>query len=857
VSRTARNAPVKKTAYLFDHRLPDTVRPVALIVAAALAFTAGIQPDACAQEKVWFDPMLMEQGDPGQRGVDLSIFSTKEQLPAGNYPLRIRLNGDELFTRTIPLTVDTHGETHPVITPALLEELNVKTEAYPALTALSPLAPIEDLGALIPAASVRLNTHSMALEVSIPQAALRHTARGYVDPQYWDDGIPALFSNYTFNGTDTQSDVDAGDSSQYLNLQNGLNIGPWRVRNYSTWSKSDDEASWDTVYTFLQRDIKPWRSQLTLGESYSPSMIFDSVKFKGAQLATDDNMLPDSLRGFAPVIRGIASSNAEVTVRQNGYIIFQDTVAPGAFEISDLYPTSHSGDLEVTIKEADGKERRFIQPFSAVPIMQRPGQLKYSLTAGEYDPSGPDDATPTFAQGTMIYGLNNRFTLYGGAMGADTYQAAALGVGVGLDEWGSVSIDVTQARSQLQNNTTSTGQSYRFQYSKNIEYTDTAITLAGYRYSTSGYYDFEEANHDASWYDDRYSGYYQQRSQLQISINQSLSGIGSFYLNGYQRDFWNRTDKEQNLSAGFAFSVSGMTWTLSSTWNKTDDQTDRQIALGVSIPLSRWLNNSWATFNVSQNQDGDTRYQSGLSGTLMDDGRLSYSLQQSYNQAGHNGDNGADSSADLNYKSRFANLSLGYYQSDDTRQWNYGASGALVVHPHGVTLAQPLGDAFALVDANGASDIRFRNQSGVATDWLGYAVIPWLSPYERNELTLDTTVMPAGVDAENTHLTLIPNKGALVYAHIDAREGHRLLLTLRRANGEPVPFGALVTLDGVDGYESIVDEGGVAYLTGVKENGVVQVKWGNRADQRCLASLALPEAPSVQGDLLTLAATCR
>ncbi|MDI7492077.1 fimbria/pilus outer membrane usher protein [Cronobacter dublinensis] len=848
---------MKKTAYPFDHRLPDTVRPVALLVAAALVFTAGTQPDACAQEKVWFDPMLMEQGDPGQRGVDLSIFSTKDQLPAGNYPLRIRLNGDELFTRTIPLTVDTHGETHPVITPALLEELNVKTEAYPALTALSPLAPIEDLGALIPAASVRLNTHSMALEVSIPQAALRRTARGFVDPQYWDDGIPALFSNYTFNGTDTQSDVDAGDSSQYLNLQNGLNIGPWRVRNYSTWSKSEDEANWDTVYTFLQRDIKPWRSQLTLGESYSPSMIFDSVKFKGAQLATDDNMLPDSLRGFAPVIRGIASSNAEVTVRQNGYIIFQDTVAPGAFEISDLYPTSHSGDLEVTIKEADGKERRFIQPFSAVPIMQRPGQLKYSLTAGEYDPSGPDDATPTFAQGTMIYGLNNRFTLYGGAMGADTYQAAALGVGVGLDEWGSVSIDVTQARSQLQNNTTSTGQSYRFQYSKNIEYTDTAITLAGYRYSTSGYYDFEEANHDASWYDDRYSGYYQQRSQLQISINQSLSGIGSFYLNGYQRDFWNRTDKEQNLSAGFAFSVSGMTWTLSSTWNKTDDQTDRQIALGVSIPLSRWLNNSWATFNVSQNQDGDTRYQSGLSGTLMDDGRLSYSLQQSYNQAGHNGDNGADSSADLNYKSRFANLSLGYYQSDDTRQWNYGASGALVVHPHGVTLAQPLGDAFALVDANGASDIRFRNQSGVATDWLGYAVIPWLSPYERNELTLDTTVMPAGVDAENTHLTLIPNKGALVYAHIDAREGHRLLLTLRRTNGEPVPFGALVTLDGVDGYESIVDEGGVAYLTGVKENGVVQVKWGNRADQRCQASVALPDAPSVQGDLLTLAATCR
>ncbi|EKY3197565.1 fimbrial biogenesis outer membrane usher protein [Cronobacter turicensis] len=848
---------MKKTANLFNDGPESGIRrlttPAAAVLAYALVGGAGV----CAQEKVWFDPMLMEQGDPGQRGADLSIFSTQNQLPAGNYPLRIRLNGSEMFTRTIPLTVNAQGETLPVITPALLEELNVKTEAYPALAALAPLAPIEDIGALIPAASIRLNTHKMALEVSIPQAALRRTARGYVDPQYWDDGIPALFSNYTFNGAHSQSDVGNGDTSQYLNLQNGLNLGPWRVRNYSTWSKSDDEAHWDSIYTFLQRDIKPWRSQLTLGESYSPSMIFDSVKFKGAQLATDDNMLPDSLRGFAPVIRGIANSNAEVTVRQNGYIIFQDTVAPGAFEINDLYPTSHSGDLEVTIKEADGKERRFIQPFSAVPIMQRPGQIKYSLTAGEYDPNSSQDATPAFAQGTLIYGLNNQLTLYGGAMGADTYQAAALGVGVGLDEWGSVSLDVTHARSQLQNNTTSSGQSYRFQYSKNIELTDTAITLAGYRYSTSGYFDFDEANHDEAWYDDRYSGYYQQRSQLQISINQTLNDIGSFYLNGYQRDFWNRTDKEQNLSAGFAFSTAGVTWTLSSAWNKTDAQTDRQIALGVSVPLSRWLANSWATFNVSQNQDGDTRYQSGLSGTLMDDGRLSYSLQQSYNQAGQSGDDTADSSADLNYKSRFANLSLGYYHSDDSQQWSYGASGALVMHPHGVTLSQPLGDAFALVDANGASDIHFKNQAGVSTDWLGYAVIPWLSPYERNELTLDTTTMPAGVDAQNTHLTLIPNKGALVYARFDAREGHRLLLTLRQTSGEPVPFGALVTLNGIDGYESIVDEGGVAYLSGVKENGVAQVKWGNHAGQRCQASVVLPEAGPDEGDLRPLTAICR
>lgn len=81
--------------------------------------------------------------------------------------------------------------------------------------------------------------------------------------------------------------------------------------------------------TYIQRDIQRLQGQLTLGDSYTPSDIFDSVQFRGAQLASDDNMLPDSLRGFAPIIRGIAQSNAQVTIKQNGYIIYQSYVAPG------------------------------------------------------------------------------------------------------------------------------------------------------------------------------------------------------------------------------------------------------------------------------------------------------------------------------------------------------------------------------------------------------------------------------------------------------------------------------------------------------------------------------------------------
>lgn len=110
------------------------------------------------------------------------------------------------------------------------------------------------------------------------------------------------------------------------------------------------------------------------------------MPFRGAQLASDDDMLPDSLKGYAPVVRGIARTNAQVVVRQNGYQIYQSYVAPGAFEITDMYPTGGAGDLDVTIKETDGSEQHFILPYASLPVLQREGRLKYALTGGNIGP---------------------------------------------------------------------------------------------------------------------------------------------------------------------------------------------------------------------------------------------------------------------------------------------------------------------------------------------------------------------------------------------------------------------------------------------------------------------------------------
>ncbi|MGG7399184.1 fimbria/pilus outer membrane usher protein, partial [Escherichia coli] len=82
--------------------------------------------------------------------------------------------------------------------------------------------------------------------------------------------------------------------------------------------------------------------------------IFDSIPFRGVMLGADENMVPYNQREFAPVIRGVARTQARVEVRQNGYLIQSQTVSPGAFAITDLPVTGSGSDLQITVIESDG-----------------------------------------------------------------------------------------------------------------------------------------------------------------------------------------------------------------------------------------------------------------------------------------------------------------------------------------------------------------------------------------------------------------------------------------------------------------------------------------------------------------------
>lgn len=809
---------------------------LALFIAVALGI---VMPDAEARD--FFNPELLEVDNPGANKTDLSMFEAGSQAP-GMYHVDIVIGDQTVDTQDIEFKAVKDKEGDAVLQPCLsLEQLKswgVRTHLFPGLASGGQCV---DLSA-IPQAAADFQFSTQRLVISIPQAALEPQARGYVSPEQWDEGITAAMLNYSLSGSNTWQRGNNGraDDTQYANLRPGINIGPWRIRNYSTWNRdSSGQDKWDTVYTYAQRDVIPLKAQLTTGDSNAPADVFDSMPFRGVQLASDDDMLPDSLKGYAPVVRGIARTNAQVVIRQNGYQIYQSYVAPGAFEISDMYPTGGTGDLQVTVKEADGSEQHYVVPFASLPVLQREGRLKFSVTGGQYRSYDSSVEKTPFAQGTAIYGLPHGFTLYGGVQESSKYQSLASGIGKNMGDVGALSVDVTQAWSTPQDAAKTDGQSWRARYSKNVMETGTNFSIAGYRYSTSGYYGMQEV---LDSYSQRAGLIERRRNRMELTMSQTLGqDLGTLMLSTVREDYWNSGRTMASWSLGYNNGWRGInygvTWTYSKNGSSTGrgDQTyydkDQQLALTISIPLDKFLPQTWANYSMNASKQSGTTHSVGLSGMAMENNALNWNVQQGYgtNDVGYTGSMNAD------YRGTYGELSAGYGYDKNSDRLNYGLQGGIMAHADGVTFSQPLGETNVLIKAPGAKGVSIQNQTGAKTDWRGYTAVSNVTVYRKNDVALLTESLPDNVELELTNRTVVPTRGAVVRADYVANVGMRALITLMQRSGTPVPFGAIVNVESQNGQGFIVGDGGQVYLTGLSPKGSLIVKWGNDSDKECRA----------------------
>ena len=807
-----------------------------------------------------FDTRLMA-GD--SRQADLSRFYRQSNLPEGEYLFDVYVNNG--WKGRLPLQVGQHLE-QTTLRYSDARALGIDLSRLPTPQhASQPLS----LTRLVQGGSVRQEADSMSIWLSVPQAHVIRSESGYVDPQFWQPGGEALL--FSYNTTYYRSQFKSGDKNTrddlYAGLQSGINLGGWQFRDNSNFSHYSDRGSqWRNNTRYAQRAFPSLTASLTAGDFYASGNLFDSIRLRGVALVSDINMLPSSKQGFAPVVHGVAQTNALVKVIQNGNVIYQENVPPGPFTLDSIQPTGSGGDLVVKVTEANGSEQSFTVPFSAVPNMLKQGVAKYDLVAGKVNQSNTD-YTPSFLRGSLQYGVNNLLSGYGGMLVSDDYRAYLLGSGWNLPI-GAVSLDLTQADTQLPGRRVR-GQSYRVAYSKYLDITATNLTLAAYRYSTQGYYSFTDAiythdgvrrfaaeqsgeprrpgDEDATALDMNMLDALRAarpRNTFTLSLNQQLGdNLGTTFFSGTQRDYWTRQSSSREYQLGYSHALGNVDYTLSaSRVRNSDNREETRYYLSLSVPFSAFDHTAYLSSSVAMTGNHYQQSQLSVSGVSGEANQLNYTLSAA-NQPG--GGHMAGINAD--YRTTVATVGGSYSEATDYRQAGLSARGSLVALPWHLLATNEIGHTMTVIDAPQAAGLMVNGDPSVVTDNRGMALVPYATPYRQNMLTLSDTPETTGAEVINNIGYTVPFYGAVnrVSFATDRRQTYTLNATF--PDGKPLPFGAEV-VDTTGASIGYVGQASLLYIKSEHRPKQLEIKL-NRSDAAS-CTITLPSADTIPATTL-------
>lgn len=833
------------------------------LLTCTFAVLAALQPNAAYAEESDFNANFFGSDDATIS--HLSRFNSSDYVPAGNYDVDVFVNG-ELKGRTKVDYIENGNGTHLCLTPELIQLFDLKPEAI-VTSSDSTTQNCGKVSEVLPQAKIRLDQGTLALKLEIPQALTVIRPRGYIPTSLWQSGVPTAYVNYSLSHY-AQSLDGYSSNSQYLYLNSGINIGGWGLRHSGSYSRNSGQtSSYNSGYTYLQGGIPSLQSQVTIGDFTTEGSIVDSVNLRGAMIASDDRMLPQTQRGYAPRVQGIARSNAVVTIRQNGNVIYQTNVPAGPFDIIDLYPTGYSGELFVEVREADGSSSTFSVPYGTLVPLVRSGQVKYQVAAGRYR-YGNDIANDNTVTGSIQYGMSNNVTLNGGFILNPHYRSGTVGLSVNTPI-GAFSGDITRALANLGHDMPEErGVSVRANYNLYLTESKTNITLAAYRFAAKGYYSFDETMSSRAQVPNEHGIIYDIRTlslrpknRYQVTVSQELSDkLGSFYLSSGASNYWNKSGTDIDFQVSYANRYKQLSYQISAAQaivTGEEKRTRRHFALNLSMPLSIFnreegRSNGYYTLAAYARNTGPNGIRQSYLDSVGEHNKLNYSLSTETTS-----DSYTSGSGTLSYRSNIGSMSASLNVDNRSgRSFNFNASGAVVAHPKGITLSDSVGTTFGIVHAKNGRGARLNNGLGKKLDYFGNAIIEHLTPYEYNRIGIDPSDLPINIEFDATEREVVPKANTGILVELNAQRNSMVLFNISVPNGRELPLGAAATNSKgeIVGY---IAQGGTLFANRLSETkDTLSIRYGSNADDVCRVQYNIPDLETHTGIPAQYELTC-
>jgi len=636
---------------------------------------------------------------------------------------------------------------------------------------------------------------------------------------------PGGFLNYTLSASRTQGTT----------THNGLfEAGYFSERGVLTTSMLSPDltktGTWLRLETTYAIDDPKDMTSIRLGDAVTnPGAWGRAVRFGGMQFGTNFATQPTFIR--TPVLQtaGSASLPSTVDVFVNNALVQRSSVSPGPFSIQNIPVVTGSGEVRVVVRDLLGREQVISQPFYSGAVLLKPGLTDFSYSVGE---------------------IRNNFALasndYGSLLGTATYRR-------GINDYltGELRAEATKGLGVLGGSTALRIGNFGIVNG----------TLAGSR-SQAGF--------------GQLLGLGLERLTSSVSVSfQSQVTSPQFRQAGMAND---ELPRRRQTSATVAYAM-GPLGSLSGTYaiQQFRDQPQAQVAtLTYAVPVGNNSNVALSFMHTSGTGGGNTIFTTltipfgeRTSGSATFDRERNSSTGAVTTNSTLVAQRSLPLGDGYGYRVQVRNQDvLGSYSVQtgvgtytvEASQPKDGAAAARVGVTGGVGfvgghpfLSRTLTDSFGVVRVADYPNVRvLQDNQGVArTDQNGYAVLPRLRAYDRNQISLDQNDLPLDATFDRLRLDAIPYYRSGVLLDFPVRRVRAATMQVLLEDGSPLPSGALARFEGRD-KEFPVALGGEVYLEGFEESNRIVFTWRS---QTCSLSVPYPRTNDALPHLGTF--TCK
>ncbi len=545
-------------------------------------------------------------------------------------------------------------------------------------------------------------------------------------------------------------------------------------------------------------DDFPRMARLRFGDSITrpPTVLGRPARFAGLQWGTNFASRPGMVTMPVATLSGQAALPSTVDLYVDNVLQARRPVPPGPFSITSTPLVTGDGEVLLKVTDLAGQEQIISQRIVTSTAMLAPGLTDYSAELGVLRRNvglSDDGYGDAFVSGGWRHGLNDRLTVEagvslqpGGQLGMLTGFAGALpGVGV---------ISAAAA------------------FSRGDQGDGTQLALG---------FERRTRNHSFSVRSQNASGDYRQ---LGFGVGQAQRRLDSVFY-GYRIGQLGRLGlsftRQQRQGADpvsiATVSVStrqsewgSLTLSLAQTRTVTSEQS-LSVFWVKSLGRDTTVSASHSQRSGSPPQDAIQLQQNMAPGEGW--GYRLQAAQEAPVQASVFGQNGYGS----------ARIDFAEMHGDTSVR---GAVGGGIAWMDGQWFAsRRIDSSFGLVSIPGFSNVRVYvdNQLAARTNADGYALLPRLHPYIKNNVSVEAQDLPldAQIDALKAHPTPAWRSGVRVDFPI--RTIKSATLELVREDDSPVPLGGTVELS--NGERFVVGHEGLLYLTRLETDNALEASW--------------------------------